>query len=333
MHWGRKCCRQGLLRFVTGCRSRGCSRRSVRLSRAPASRSRIDPAANLHSQIFGLAARGRLCSSRPGGRGPAMTAAAAPRSMAGRAPSGAGGCGTGAAPTILHQHPREPVWSPLRGQHLCHERRGVLQAPSMATDRRHHPAQGAEPSCRARLKLGHTATGGHRLVPEGVRLGRGMGRSGIGGAEALLGQLPATGTTQLLWAQLHSRAPEPFPCVCLDPQPSQGAQPPAQARAPHTRLSRPCQRRGQLTMPRDPLAPSAPLNSLAAGERQPGGSEAPNAITARSRSLLPPPAPFIARAGGREAELALISAEKSRSGPDLWLAARDSSGAGQSRSI
>lgn len=88
-----------------------------------------------------------------------------------------------------------------------------------------------------------------------------------------------------------------------------------------------------LTMPLDALAPSAPLNSLAAGERQPGGSEEPNAITAPSRSLLPPPAPFIAEAGGREAELALISAEKSRSGPDLWLAARDSSGTVQLWSI
>lgn len=88
-----------------------------------------------------------------------------------------------------------------------------------------------------------------------------------------------------------------------------------------------------LTAPLEPLAPSAPLNSLAAGERQPGGSEAPNAITAPSRSLLPPPAPFIAEAGGREAEPALISAEKSRSGPDLWLAARDSSGTAQLRSI
>lgn len=45
------------------------------------------------------------------------------------------------------------------------------------------------------------------------------------------------------------------------------------------------------------------------------------------------PAPFIAEAGGREAELALISAAKSRSGPDLWLAARDSSGTAPLRSI
>lgn len=99
---GKEVLQVGLLRFVTGCRRRGCSRRSVRLSRAPASRSRIDPAANLHSQIFGFAARGRLCSSRPGGRGPAVTVAAAPRSMAGRAASGAG------AVSVV-QHPRSSI--------------------------------------------------------------------------------------------------------------------------------------------------------------------------------------------------------------------------------
>lgn len=40
------------------------------------------------------------------------------------------GCVRGAAPTILHQHPREPMWSPLRGQHLCQERRSSARASS-----------------------------------------------------------------------------------------------------------------------------------------------------------------------------------------------------------
>lgn len=103
-----------LLPFMRGCRSRGCSRRSVRLSQAPASRSRIDPAANLHSQIFGFAARARLCSSRPGGRGPAVTVAAAPRSMAGRAASWGRGCG-GLQPWCSTHHPPSAptaTWSP-----------------------------------------------------------------------------------------------------------------------------------------------------------------------------------------------------------------------------
>lgn len=83
--WGRRCSEKGVQRRGgapgMGCAGegnapgraapflKGCSRSRVRLSRSPGSRSRIDPAANLHSQIFGFAERGRLCSSRPGGRG------------------------------------------------------------------------------------------------------------------------------------------------------------------------------------------------------------------------------------------------------------------------
>lgn len=103
---------------------------------SPSSRSRIDPAANLHSQIFGFTARGRLCSSRPGGRGPAVTVVAAPRSMAGREASWGRGC-AGAGAVLLHppssistHGPWEPMWSLLRGQHLCHERRGSARVSS-----------------------------------------------------------------------------------------------------------------------------------------------------------------------------------------------------------
>lgn len=130
----------GLLRFVRGCRRRGCSRRRVRLSRAPASRSRIDPAANLHSQIFGFAARGRLSSSRPGGRGPAVTVAAAPRSMAGRAGSWGGlrvrgrGCG-GLRPWCSTHHPPS---APTGFASPCGARSGGSTCATSA---------GAEPGC------------------------------------------------------------------------------------------------------------------------------------------------------------------------------------------
>lgn len=188
---------------------------------SPSSRSRIDPAANLHSQIFGFTARGRLCSSRPGGRGPAVTAVAAPRSMAGREASWGRGC-AGAGPCCsTHDPPSAPTG--LRSScGACSggstratsagAQPGCSPGPHTATHRRYRPAQGAEApgTGRGRLRLGHTATamGGHGLVPEGVWLGRGMGRSGTGGA----GAAPTDG---------HYTA-----SMDTTPQPSSGALPP-----------------------------------------------------------------------------------------------------------
>lgn len=174
------------------------------------------------------------------------------------------GWGRAAAPTILHQHPRAlgAHVEPAQGAAPVPRAQGLSRAPSMAADRRCHPAQAAEPSVTGRgwLRLSHavtaTATGGHGLVPEGVWLGRGMGRSGTGGAEATLRQLPRMGTAQLPWAQLRGQAPEPFPAVGANAwarSPRRGLSPQLSSglRAPHTRLPRPRQRRGQpCTSPR-----------------------------------------------------------------------------------
>lgn len=83
--------------------------------------------------------------------------------------------GRGAAPPILQQHPRalRARVEPAQGQHRCHQSRDSARVPSVATDGRCHPAQGAESPVTGRgwLRLGHTVTDGRGLVPEGVLAG------------------------------------------------------------------------------------------------------------------------------------------------------------------
>lgn len=177
-------------------------------------------------------------------------------------------------------------------------------------------------------RLSHPATtvdAGHAggLSPRGF--GWGVARSRTWAGLWALGQLPRRGTMRHPREGLCGQAPRSGALPQWVPMPGHTAHPggstssSAQGTKPGT--PRPCQPQPALwgalclAVPLKPLAPSALLNSLAAGKRQQGRSEAPNAITVPSLSSSLPRAssqPHLSRrrrAGREEGNQGLSRAE------------------------